>query len=75
MMNKEKEPAALRIGTKVYVTRINGETVPGVIRKGPLEYLRHIGEFYIIRNPIKAFAGKKDVTPEIGMYEREQIMR
>lgn len=66
---------ALRIGDKVIVTRINGEKAQGVVSKGPLDYLRHIGEFYIIRNPVAVFAGKKDVTPEIGMYGREQIRK
>ena len=66
---------ALRIGDKVIVTRINGEKVQGVVSKGPLDYMKHIGEFYIIRRPVKVFVGKKDVTPEIGMYGREQIRR
>ena len=64
---------ALCIGDKVIVTRINGEKVQGVISKGPLDYMKHIGEFYIIRRPVKVFVGKKDVTPEIGMYGRDMI--
>lgn len=63
---------ALRIGDKVIVTRINGEKVQGVISKGPLDYMRHIGELYIIRWPAPAFIGK-DMPREIGMYGREQI--
>lgn len=74
-MNDVKKPGTLRAGTKVFVTRINGETVQGVVRRGPLDYLKHIGEFYIIRNPLAVFAGKKDVTPGIGMYGLEQIER
>ncbi|MBQ8708496.1 MAG: hypothetical protein IJ523_10455 [Succinivibrionaceae bacterium] len=65
----------LKTGDKVFVTRANGETVQGVVKRGPLDYLKHIGEFYIIRNPVGVFIGRKDVTPEIGMYEREQIER
>ena len=67
-----KAADALRIGQKVSVTRINGEKVQGVISKGPLDYMKHIGEFYIIRWPAPAFIGK-DMPREIGMYGRERI--
>ena len=36
----------LRIGARVEVKRIDGEAQRGYILRGPLECLRHIGDFY-----------------------------
>lgn len=38
----------LTIGTAVEVSRINGEARRGYIVDGPLDYMRHIGDFYQI---------------------------
>lgn len=72
-MVKVKKSSDLKIGQRVSVKRCNGETEQGVISKGPLNYIRHIGEFYIVRRHIAGFAGKKGIGAEIGMYERSDI--
>lgn len=68
--------------------RINGETVRGVIAKGPIEHLQKIGEFYLVARfapgcPEPAYRGTgrksreriryETETGAIGMYERAFI--
>ena len=71
-MVKIAKSSDLRIGQRVSVKRCNGEIEQGVISKGPIDYIRHIGEFYIVRRHVTGFIGKS-IEPEIGMYERSKI--
>jgi hypothetical protein len=74
----------------VQVRRINGEEARGVIAEGPIQHLRHIGEFYIVAQRVptvdkpvaKRNSGRKSnrmlqyesETGRIGMYERAYII-
>lgn len=87
-MGRKKQP--LSLGRKVQVRRINGEEARGVIAEGPIEHLRHIGEFYIVAQRVptvekplaKRNSGRKSnkmlayesETGRIGMYERAFII-
>ena len=86
-MGRKKQP--LSLGRKVQVRRINGEEARGVIAEGPIEHLRHIGEFYMVAQRVptvdkpvaKHNSGRKSKkmlayeseTGRIGMYERACI--
>lgn len=77
----------LRIGARVEVKRIDGETAQGYILRGPLEYLRHIGDFYHVglavpeapRRRGRPRTGEERPEPapgkgpEFGMYEGRDI--
>ena len=63
---KEKELAP---GTRVEITRINGEKAEGVIGEGPLGYLGHIGPFYQVRAPGE---GRRK-GPMLGTYDGKDI--
>jgi len=77
----------LRIGARVEVKRIDGEAQRGYILRGPLEYLRHIGDFYHVgllepKAPRRRGRPRKDEElpepapgsgPEFGMYEARAI--
>jgi len=78
--------AAIRPGARVSVQRVSGERVDGYIQQGPIGYLRHIGEFYLVGqlldDPATRGRGRprKEGEPprrkrgrEIGMYERRDI--
>ena len=77
--------AAYRPGARVSVLRINGERVECYILRWPLDYLRHIGEFYsvgIVTGPPRASRGRprkgaeaprRVEGKEIGMYEGRDI--
>lgn len=70
--------------------RVNGEEARGVIAEGPIEHLRHIGEFYMVAQRVptvdkpvaKRNSGRKSKkmlayeseTGRIGMYERSCII-
>lgn len=87
-MGRKKQP--LSLGRKVQVRRINGEEARGVIAEGPIQHLRHIGEFYIVAQRVptvdkpvaKRNSGRKSnrmlqyesETGRIGMYERAYII-
>ncbi len=77
-MNTDK----LKPGTRVEVQRIGAEKRQGYILLGPLEYLRHIGPFYLIGDhpPVlkkkgsrKGAAGK-DALKAFGMYDARDIV-
>ena len=85
-MQKTGKP--LQIGQRVRVQRISREEVDAVIVKGPLNHLRHIGEFYLVGK--SAGAGEEpgyrgsarrsrelitwqEATGALGMYERAEI--
>ena len=85
-MQKTGKP--LQIGQRVRVQRISKEEVDAVVVKGPLNHLRHIGEFYLIGK--SAGAGEEpgyrgsarksrelitwqEATGALGMYERAEI--
>lgn len=83
-MGRKKQP--LSLGRAVKVRRINGEEARGVIAEGPLQHLRHIGEFYMVaqRAPTEdsAQGGRRKSrrrtacdpdTGRIGMYERDYL--
>lgn len=77
----------LRIGARVEVKRIDGEPMQGYILRGPLEYLRHIGDFYHVGlaapeapkqrgRPRKGEERTEPAPgkgPEFGMYEGRDI--
>lgn len=87
-MGRRKQP--LSLGRAVKVRRINGEEARGVIAEGPIEHLRHIGEFYMVAQRVptvdkpvaKRNSGRKskkaiqyeEETGRIGMYERAFII-
>ena len=87
-MGRKKQP--LSLGRKVQVRRVNGEEARGVIAEGPLEHLRHIGEFYIVAQRVptvekpvarrnsgrksKRMLAYESETGRIGMYERAYII-
>ena len=87
-MGRKKQP--LSLGRAVRVRRVNGEEARGVIAEGPIEHLRHIGEFYMVAQRVptvdkpvtKRNSGRKSKrmlayeseTGRIGMYERSDII-
>lgn len=87
-MGRRKQP--LSLGRAVKVRRVNGEEARGVIAEGPIEHLKHIGEFYIVAQRVPAVekpvakrnSGRKSKkmlayeseTGRIGMYERSYII-
>lgn len=89
MRKQAAAPKPYRIGKRVTVRRISGDVVRGVIAQGPIEHLKHIGEFYLVaqrlpETPAPAYRGsarrsKKLIAWQenqgaIGMYERSEIM-
>ena len=87
-MGRKKQP--LSLGRAVKVRRINGEEARGVIAEGPIQHLRHIGEFYMVAQRVptaekpvaRRNSGRKSnrmlqyesETGRIGMYERAFII-
>lgn len=87
-MGRKKQP--LSLGRAVKVRRVNGEEARGVIAEGPIQHLRHIGEFYIVAQRVPTVekpvarrnSGRKSnrmlqyesETGRIGMYERAYII-
>lgn len=78
---------ALPPGTRVTVRRISREEVSGKVISGPIEHLKHIGQFYLIGNmpqgPEPWWRGSGRKSKErlaweqnqgaLGMYERAEI--
>lgn len=59
----------LTIGSAVEVSRINGEARRGYIVDGPLDYMRHIGDFYQIGSrPPEATEARRRKQPIFGTY-------
>lgn len=89
MKKREKACKPLPTGTAVTVRRINGELVHGKTAGPPIPHLSPIGEFYLIvkspdgKEPFWRGSGRKSHAQllweaqrsEIGMYEREQLIR
>ncbi len=77
-MNTDK----LKPGARVEVQRIGAEKRQGYILAGPLEYLRHIGPFYLIGDhpPVlkkkgsRKEAAGKDALKAFGMYDARDIV-
>ena len=83
----EKE-IPLNPGKRVTVRRISKEEVSGKVISGPIEHLKHIGQFYLIGNMPKGpepwWRGSGRKSRErlaweqdqgaIGMYERSEIV-
>lgn len=79
--------AALPLGARVEARRINRETVRAVIAAGPIEHLKHIGEFYLIGKEAQSEPkrarhpgpkSRKELNEEartgiLGMYERGEL--
>ena len=67
----------IRRNARVRVRRANGEYRVGYAVAGPLEHLRHIGDFYLVAAvPYREAAQKKGAPPDyhaIGMYAPEQM--
>lgn len=63
----------LTIGSAVEVTRINGEPRRGYIVEGPLDILKHIGDFYLISSQLPNFTGRGRKPVPFGMYEGREI--
>ncbi len=64
----------LIIGSAVEVTRIDGKPRRGYIVEGPLEHLRHIGDFYLIGSaPPDPNAARRRKQPTFGMYGGQDV--